>query len=156
MKGKNIKLKEKPLVFEGIATEKYKSSRNKWIRLSFVSVFLPLLFGCIITWYNGKFDLINLFGEGEIILSLFSLTIPLMLDLFEIKKNNDERLSRAFFLCVIIILLQTIFYCLIRIDTSSNHILKGFITSLPFLIASWLCCLYSIKVMAIYTEEIGE
>lgn len=155
MNGKNVKLKEKPLVFEGVLAEKYKSSRNKWIRLSIASVFLPLLFACIISWYNGKFELINQFGQGEIILSLFSLTVPLMFDLFDIKKNNDERLSRAFFVCTIIILLQTIFYCLIRIDTSANHLIKGFLTSIPFIIASWLCCLYSIKVMALYSEEIG-
>lgn len=155
MEGKQVRLKEKPLVFEGVIVEKYKSSRNKWIRLSIVSTFLPLILAGIISWYNGTFEIVNLFGQGEIILSLFSLTVPLMFDLFDIKKNNDERLSRAFFLCIIIILLQTIFYCLIRIDTSANHLLKGVLTSIPFIIASWLCCLYSIKVMAVYSEELG-
>ena len=155
MKGKKVKLNKKPLVFEGIVMEKYKASRNKWIRLSIVSTILPLVFSCTISWYTGKFEIVNLFGNGEIILSLFSLTIPLMFDLFEIKKNNDELLSRAFFICVIIIVLQSIFYCLIKIDTSNYHVLKGFLTSIPFIIASWLCCLYSIKVMALYVEKNG-
>lgn len=154
MRRKHFKLKRRALIFEGVVSENYKSSRNKWIRLSIVSTFLPLFLGCIISWYNGKFELLYLFGQGEIILSLFSLTVPLMFDLFEVKKNNDERLSRAFFLCTIIVILQIVFYCLIRVDTSSAHDIKGFITSIPFIIASWLCCLYSIKVMAIYADEI--
>ena len=144
------------LVFEGVAAERYKSSRNKWIRLSVVSTFLPLFFACIISWYNGKQELIYLFDQGEIILSLFSLTVPLMLDLFEIKRNNDERITRAFYLCLIIVVLQIVFYFLIRVDVSESHIAKGILTTIPFIIASWLCCLYSIKVMAIYTEEVSR
>lgn len=144
----------KPLIFEGIENERYKASKNKWIRLTIVSTLLPLLLTALISWYNGKFELIKLFGQGEIILSLFSLTVPLMFDLFEIKKNDDKYISRAFFLCIILVILQIVFYSLMRVDNSDKHLLKSFLTSIPFVFASWLCCLYSIKAIANYSNSL--
>lgn len=146
---------KKGFVFEGEALEKYKSTRNRWIRLTIISTVLPLILTCIIGWYNGKLELVKLFGQGEIILSLFSLTVPLMFDLFDIKKSDDTQLTNAFFLCVFLIILQIAFYCLIRIDSSEHHMLKGFLTSIPFVVASWLCCIYCIKAMANYSEKKG-
>ncbi len=143
----------KGFVFEGEALEKYKALRDRWIILTIISSVLPLLVTCIISWYNGKFQLINLLGQGEIILSLFSLTVPLMFDLFEIKKKKDIVLTRAFALCVFIVALQLVFYCLIRIDESEQHISKGFWTSIPFVCASWFCCIYSIKAMSRHSED---
>lgn len=148
-------MKTKGLVFEGEALEKYKRLRNKWIRLTIVSFVLPLLLTCIISWYNGKIEFYRLFGQGEIILSLFSLTVPMMFDLFEAKKSEDNHLTTAFFICMIIVLLQVVFYCLIRIDPSDIHLVKGFWVSMPFIVLSWLCCIYSIKALSAYAEQGG-
>lgn len=149
-------MKPKGFVFEGEALEHYKTLRNKWIKLTIISCILPLVLTCFISWYNGKIDLFNLFGQGEIILSLFSLTVPMMFDLFEAKKSEDHHLNTAFFICVIIVILQIAFYCLIRIDASKYHLIKGFWASLPFIIMSWLCCIYSIKALSAYAEKGGN
>lgn len=140
-------------VFEGEALESYKDLRDRWIMLTIISSALPILLTCIISWYCGKLQLIELFGQGEIILSLFSLTVPLMFDLFEIKRKTDIKLTKAFAMCVFLVALQLVFYCLIRIDESEQHIAKGFWTSIPFVFASWFCCIYSIKAISKHSEE---
>jgi len=135
------------LIFEGIMAERYKATRNKWIRLSTVSVLLPLIFAGFVSFYNGAFDLLDMFGNGEIVLSLFSLTVPMLFDLFDIKQEKDEHLSWAFFCCAILVCIQILLYCLIRIDTSENQAIKSVISSIIILIASWICCNYSIRAL---------
>ena len=102
--------RNKPFIFEGMEAEQYKQMRNKWIRLAVVSVFLPLLFATVVSYYNNTFDLLALFGNGEILLSLFSLTIPMLFDLFEMKSKKDEYLSWAFFFCAILVCFQILLY----------------------------------------------
>ena len=139
--------RNKPFIFEGMEAEQYKQMRNKWIRLAVVSVFLPLLFATVVSYYNNTFDLLALFGNGEILLSLFSLTIPMLFDLFEMKSKKDEYLSWAFFFCAILVCFQILLYCLTRIDFSEKKEIKSIIVSVIMLMASWLCCGYSIKAM---------
>ena len=147
--------RSKPFIFEGLAAERYKQMRNKWIRLAVVSVFLPFIFAAVVSYYNNTFYLLTLFGNGEILLSLFSLTIPMLFDLFEMKNKNDEYLSWAFFFCAILVCFQILLYCLTRIDNSEKKEIKSIIVSVIMLIASWLCCGYSIK--AIFQHSIlGE
>lgn len=135
------------LIFEGIMAERYKITRNKWIRLTTVSVLLPLIFAGFVSFYNGMFNLLDVFGNGEIVLSLFSLTVPMLFDLFDIKQERDEYLSWAFFCCAILVCIQILLYCLIRIDTSENREIKSIISSVIILVASWLCCNYSIRAL---------
>lgn len=137
----------KPFIFEGLAAEQYKQMRNKWIRLAVVSVLLPFLFAIVVSYYTNTFDLLGMFGNGEILLSLFSLTIPMLFDLFEMKSKKDEYLSWAFFSCAILVCFQILLYCLTRIDISEEKEIKSIVVSVIMLIASWLCCGYSIKAM---------
>ena len=150
--------RNKPFIFEGMEAEQYKQMRNKWIRLAVVSVFLPLLFATVVSYYNNTFDLLALFGNGEILLSLFSLTIPMLFDLFEMKSKKDEYLSWAFFFCAILVCFQILLYCLTRIDFSEKKEIKSIIVSVIMLMASWLCCGYSIKAMFQHSimDEGGE
>ena len=150
--------RNKRFIFEGMEAEQYKQMRNKWIRLAVVSVFLPLLFATVVSYYNNTFDLLALFGNGEILLSLFSLTIPMLFDLFEMKSKKDEYLSWAFFFCAILVCFQILLYCLTRIDFSEKKEIKSIIVSVIMLMASWLCCGYSIKAMFQHSimDEGGE
>lgn len=145
--------KKKPLIFEGALAEMYKSRRNKWIRLSIVSTLLPLFFAGCVSFYNGSFDFLNMFGSGEIVLSNFSLTIPMVFDLFEMKEKEDEYLSWTFFYCAILVCIQIGLYCLIRIDISENKQIKSVISSIIMLVASWICCNYSIRALFRHSTE---
>ena len=146
--------KNKPFVFEGVAAEQYKQMRNKWIRLAIVSVLLPLISAAVVACYNNTLDVLELFGNGEVILSLFSLTIPMLFDLFEMKKKNDEHLSWAFFFCIILVCFQLLFYCVTRLDNSKYKELRSIIVSGVALILSLSCCGYSIK--AIFQHSISD
>lgn len=143
-----------PIVFEGFKAEEYKKMRNKWIRLAIVSTGVPFILGVLVSIFNNTFSFLDLFGNGEIILLLFSLNLPMAFDLFDMKKRNDEKLSWAFWGCVIIICLQVALYCLIRTDTSDSSALKSLVASITMAIASWVDCAFSIRAM--FQHSISE
>lgn len=143
----------KGFVFEGEALEKYKSIRNKWLKLAGIGTLLPLVLNILVVLYNGKIDFTSLFAEGELILSLFSLNVPMLFDLFEIKKSNSLQLEKAFWFCALVVFIQLVFYILVKLDTSEERLLKGILTSIPIIVISWISCMYSIKSMAKYTDE---
>lgn len=142
-----FKRKSKPIVYEGKDTEQYKKMRNKWIRLAAISFILPLIFAVVVSYYNGKLNIKELFGDGEILLSLFSLTVPMLFDIFEIKNHNDDNITRIFFWPLIIICVQVLLYCMTRIDSSKYKEIKSIIMSMFMLIASWVDCSCAIKIM---------
>lgn len=75
-------------------------------------------------------------------------------DLFDIKHCDDETLSWAFWLCVIIICLQIALYCLIRTNNSESGKVKSIIASICMMGASGITCGFSIK--AIFQHSITE
>ncbi len=147
-----------PEVFEGVRAEEYKKMKNKWIRLAVVGTGVPFILGILVTIFNETFNLLDLFGNGEIILLLFSLNLPMAFDLFEMKHRDDEKLEWAFWGCVIIICLQAALYCLIRTDNSTNSAIKSIIASGIMTFASWIDCAASIRAMFQHsiTENGGE
>lgn len=132
--------KKKPIQFEGMQAERYKQIKNKWIRLMLVGTLLPLLMGIAISSYSDTFKFIDTISSGEIILSLFSLTIPMLLDLFEIDYKKDDRISWTFLICVVSVCLQVLLYCLTRLDESANKEIRSIIASVLMLIASTISC----------------
>lgn len=147
-----------PIVFEGVKAEEYKKMRNKWIRLAVIGTGLPFILGVLVSIFNNTFSFLDLFGNGEIILLLFSLNLPMAFDLFDMKQRNDEKLSWAFWGCVIIICLQVALYCLIRTDNSDSNAIKSLVASIIMSIASWMDCAFSIRAMFQHsiTEDGGE
>jgi hypothetical protein len=143
--------KEQPFIYEGVKIEQYKHIKNKWKRLAIVSCVLPIIFASIVSYYKEAFNLLDLFGNGEILLSLFSLTVPMLFDLFEIKHKNDEGISWAFFICLIIVCAQILLYCMTRIDDSTYCQIKSIIVSIIMMVASWISCTYAVKAMYIHS-----
>ncbi len=143
-----------PLVYEGLRAEEYKKMRNKWIRLAIVSTGVPFILSILVNMFNDTFKVLELFGNGEIILLLFSLNLPMAFDLFDMKQRDDENLSWVFWGCVIIICFQVALYCLIRMGNSKGNEVKSVIASFIMVIASWLECAFSIRVM--YQHSIAE
>lgn len=139
-----------PEIFEGIRAEEYKRMKNKWIRLAIVGTGLPFVIGILVSIFNDTFNLLDLFGNGEIILLLFSLNLPMAFDLFDMKRYNDERLEWEFWKCVIIICLQVAIYCLIR-TTDSEVEVKSIIFSVIMVFASGGVCASSIKAMFLHS-----
>ena len=141
-----------PEIFEGIRAEEYKRMKNKWIRLAIVGTGLPFVIGILVSIFNDTFSLLDLFGNAEIILLLYSLNLPMAFDLFDMKRYNDERLEWEFWKCVIIICLQVAIYCLIR-TTDSEVEVKSIIFSVIMVFASGGVCASSIKAMFLHSIE---
>lgn len=136
-----------PEIFEGVRAEEYKKMKNKWIRLAVVGTGVPFVLGVLVSIFNDTFSFLDLFGNGEIILLLFSLNLPMAFDLFDMKHCNDERLTWAFWICVIIICFQVALYCLIRSTESESGAIKSIIASVIMALASVIVCAVSIKAM---------
>lgn len=132
--------RKKPIKFEGIKAERYKQIKNKWIRLMIVGTLLPLIMGAIVSAYSETCEFIDTISNGEIILSLFSLTIPMLLDLFEIDYKKDDRLSWTFLICLLSVCLQVLLYCLTRLDDSPSKETRSIVVSLFIVVASIFSC----------------
>lgn len=132
---------KKPIQFEGVAAERYKQIRNKWIRLSLVGTLLPIVMGIIVSVYSDSFNFIDTISNGEIILSLFSLTIPMLLDLFEVDYKKDDRISWTFFICLICVCFQVLLYCVTRLDVSSDREIRSIVASILTTVASIFSCI---------------
>lgn len=147
-----------PEIFEGIRAEEYKKMRNKWIRLAVVGTGVPFVLGILVTIFNDTFSAFDLFGNGEVILLLFSLNLPMAFDLFDMKHKDDEQLEWVFWLCIIIMCLQVALYCLIRSDISTNSEVKSIIASVIMMVASGANCSKAIRVMFLHSivEDGGE
>ncbi len=142
-----IRKKNKPVVYEGQAAEQYKHMKNKWIRLAVVGTGLPFLISSLVVLFSDSSNFMGLFTNGEIILSLFSLNLPLAIDLFEIKKKNDEYLSWAFWGCIIVVCFQLVLYCLVKMTATEKGVVASVVVSVVMMISSWICCACSIKAM---------
>lgn len=137
--------KSKSKVYEGKLKEKCKSARKKWIILTLVGFLTPLLLACICGWYKGETILIELFRNGDIILSLFSVTVPATIDIFEIKKYKDDKLEYIFIMYIVFLILQAGLYILIRSDAEGTSPYKSVIVSTIFVIGVFLWCSYSLN-----------
>lgn len=153
--------KNAPIIFDGYKAEQYKRMKNKWIRINFIGSVVPFLFAILISLYNDTFNLLELFGKGEIILSLFSINTSLAYDLFEMKKKDDENLSWAFWGCFILLCFQALIYAIITTNTTETVYIKSIISSSVMTISTWLCCSFCIKAMYKHSildndDEVGE
>ncbi len=146
---------EEKYVFEGEQREKYKRSILKWFVLSCFSVLFPLLITATIDLYEQKFNMITLINNGDLILLSFSLTIPTILDMFEMKKNTTEKkddiLIACSCLCLFIIVIQTLFYALIRTHKTLT-VINLFLT-VAIVFSSIYICRYSVFCMFISSTK---
>lgn len=147
-----------PELFEGVRAEEYKRIRNKWIRLEIIGAGIPFLMSILVSIFNDTFNVLDLFKNGEIILLMFSLNLPMAFDIFDAKKREDEGLSRAFWGCIVIICLQVALYCLIKMENSEENAKKNIPVSALMMVASWGNCVYSIRAMFLHSiaENGGE
>lgn len=142
---------EEKYVFEGEQREKYKRSILKWFVLSCFSVFFPPVITIIIDLYEKTFNMFNLINNGDLILLSFSLTIPTILDMLEMKKSTttkkDDVLIACGCLCLFIIVIQTLFYALIRTHKTMTAI--NLFLTVAIVFSSIYICRYSVFCMFI-------
>ena len=139
-----MRRKNKAIIYEGKVIEKYKRLKTKWIQLAIIGTGIPLVISSLVALCNNTSDFLTLFNNGDIILSLFSLSLTLVFDLFQIKEKDDEKLSKAFFLSLVLICCQLTFYCLIKMKLATitdkmniKHTIISIIMSLIIIIFSF-------------------
>lgn len=148
---------ENNYIFEGEQREKYNQSIFKWFILSCFTVFFPLIITLIIDCYDGRFNIVDLVNNGDLILLSFSLTIPTALDMFgmesgNVKKNNSLILCR--YLCLFIIVIQVLFYVLIR--THASKFITNLFSTIVIVPISIYICRYSVFCMFVDSIKEGE
>lgn len=147
---------ERNYVFEGEQREKYKRSLLKWSVLSCFSVLFPLFITFITDSYEGHFNIVSLINSGDLILSSFSLTVPTALDLFEMRlnwyKKNDNSINLCRYLCLFIIVIQAVFFVLIR--THKTAFISNLVSTVVIVPMSIYICRYS--VFCVFINSIGK
>lgn len=140
--------KKKENIYEGKLKEQCKKARKRWILLSFWGFIMPLLISLAYGWYTNEISINDLFNNGDILLALYSVTVPATLDIFEIKKDDDINLSTTFSGFLLLIMLQTIFFALIKNDSSYSQ--KKVFFSMVIVIFAIFMCLHSLKEITKY------
>lgn len=110
---------KKGIRYDGVQYEEYKKRRNKWLRLAFIGVIVPFLLPLILSYFDESLSFTEMIGNGEVLLSLYALVLPLAFDLLEAKRKADEELDKSFWLCIVITLLLIVVYSAIRLTTPS-------------------------------------
>lgn len=149
-------MKKRNKIYEGEIKEQYKAKREKWVLLLIFGFFMPLLLACLPGWYQGKSILPDLFNNGDVLLSLFTVTVPATIDVFESKQHKDSKLEWTFAGFLILILIQTGAYILIKNNEKTNFLTQNIITSLAIVVSSLLLCIYSLKRITIHSIEKGN
>lgn len=149
-----MRRKTKAIVYEGKIIEKYKHLKTKWIQLAIIGTGIPFVISSFVALCNNPSDFLTLFNNGDIILSLFSLSLTLVFDLFQIKEKDDEKLSKAFVLSLVLICCQLTCYCLIKIKLATitdkisiKHTITSILMSLFIIVFSFASCAFSIEAM---------
>ncbi len=174
----SLQSKNRVMRYDGHDNVVLKRKKSKWIRLAIISTGLPYLLPLIIQLFNRSLNYFELIGNGEILLSLFGLTLPMAFDLFDAKETkSDSHLETAFWRCVLVSFLLIIIYCSIRYTTPSAIFIpkndsvldadttdldktwllgRNFVCSVFLTIVSITCCLKSISALTNHVSKITE
>lgn len=101
--------------YRGSQYQLYIQRRNKWIRLAIAGTLIPIISSLWISTVVDTVGILELLGNGDVVLSLFALTLPMMFDILEEKRQADDYLSNAFLLCILVIVAQILSYFTIRL-----------------------------------------
>lgn len=135
--------------------KEYKYERRILFIITLLGSVLPLGMSCIVGYHNGGFSFTKMLLNGDIVLSLYTLTIPSIINIFSIKIDKDTQLINAFVIGIILFFFQTVFYILVRYETSEN-LWMIIIVTIIFVLSSWICCCNSLKTIIIYKKNHEE
>ena len=106
---------KKGVFYKGNEYELYRRRRNKWIRLAIAGFIIPIFAYLCISNTVDTISFIELLGNGDVVLSLNALTLPMLLDIFDTKRQDDDGLSNALLICLGVVVFQLTEYVIIRI-----------------------------------------
>lgn len=132
--------------------KEYKYERRILFIITLLGSVLPLGMSCIVGYHNGGFSLTKMLLNGDIVLSLYTLTVPSIINVFSVKIDKDTKLINAFVIGIILFFSQTVFYILVRCETAETLWLIIIVTII-FVISSWICCCNSLKTIILYKKN---
>lgn len=162
--------------YRGQHYQLYSKRRNKWIRLAFAGTVIPIITSFWVSLNVETASFIELLGNGDIILSLFALTLPMVFDVFEEKRRYDDGLSNAFLACIFLLVVQVLTYCTIKKraveikgatdavrwliwnDMSQTTItyVENIVGIVFWIVVTTVVCLACISAMEVHSERITE
>ena len=151
-------LKRKPIVFEGKLGEQHKRTKQKWLRLLLVGTVLPFMLPLILSSIIDFVNVWEVVGDGEIILTSFTVTLSLVFDIYSIKeqRKEDEHLDNAFAFALILTAVQLVVYAAVKASNSETKVLKSVLWSLVIIICTCYHCDKTIDAMFLYSNDSEE
>lgn len=132
--------------------KEYRYERRVLFIITLLGSILPLGMSCIVGYHNGGFSFTEMLLNGDIVLSLYTLTVPSIINVFSVKIDKDTKLINAFVIGIILFFSQTVFYILVRYETAEKFWLIIIVTII-FIISTWVCCCNSLKVIILYKNN---
>lgn len=148
-----MKKLEKYLSGENLDT--YKRKWETWVFSSIVSIFFPFFISITINAVSGKFNFLELFSQGEIIILFYSLTITILFDLWNTPrdiKKNDRGLQRSFYSLLMVLFSQMALYGVIKANIITDLWILFFMT-VGVIIASYYICNSTLLQIFLYNIQ---
>lgn len=137
----------------GKALDTYKQKREKWILSAIVTTFFPFIVALMLELIYGTFDIFEVFKNGDILILFYSLTIAILFDLWNVKRNNPQKdmmLQRSFCLLLLVLFSQMCLYGALKTNSMDSVVLIIF-TNLVIIGASYFACNFVLLHIFLYT-----
>ena len=136
----------------------YKRKRETWFFSSIVSIFFPFFISITINAVSGKFDFLEIFSQGEIIILFYSLTIAVLFDLWNTPRDiskNDRGLQRSFYSLLIVLFSQMAIYGVIKANIITDLWILFFMTAGTIIASYYICNSTLLQIFLYNIQEVN-
>lgn len=86
------------LVFESDEKIEYNEKQKIWWCTTLLCTLFPFFAQCVSLLFNHKFDIIGMINNGELIILTYSITVPTLIELIQIKTHKQSK--QVIYVCV--------------------------------------------------------
>ncbi|MCD8221092.1 MAG: hypothetical protein LUD07_02660 [Clostridiales bacterium] len=148
--------RKKRIRYQGPEYELYVNQKNLWICIAIVSTGIPYIIPFLVAFMSGIHDYASLFRNGELVLSAMALISPFLFEIFS--KKSFEKAWKSYLFCVVMWIIQTSAYVVIRHnniiqDLNGDRITgmmndsKILFLSIMIVLGTFICCCHSLHTL---------
>ena len=97
-------------IFESHEKEEFKEKQKIWWCTTILCTLFPFFAQCVSLLFHHKFNMIDMINNGDVILLTYSITVPTLIELIQVKNNRTSKY--VIYVCVtfMILLSDLVFY----------------------------------------------
>lgn len=147
-------------IFDSHETEEYKEKQKIWWCTTILCTLFPFFAQCISLLFHHEFDITDMINNGDIILLTYSVTVPTLIELIQVRSNKSSKFIIYVCITFIILLSDLVIYASMKNPgtylNDQNELVEydnfkiNFVITLIIMLASWI---FSQKIMRFIFES---